>query len=204
MTGSPQERILACAAELFMTHGYSQVAVDDIADALNMSKKTIYKHYAGKEALMDAVVEAFFADLNAKLTAVAQADLAYSDKLALFLKTVSTAVARSSRLLIADLAQVIPDVWEKILVLRRDIAQVQLTSLLRQGLEAGIVRPEVDPGLVLIVVLAALERAAAPQLLAQTEQSFDEVFEQVMAIVLRGVLNRGGNGALAGDALYSG
>lgn len=52
-----KERILVKAEELFMQFGIRSVSMDDIANSLGMSKKTLYQYYADKDELVDAVVD---------------------------------------------------------------------------------------------------------------------------------------------------
>jgi AcrR family transcriptional regulator len=52
-----KQRILVKAEELFMQYGIRSVSMDDIANSLGMSKKTLYQYYADKDELVDAVVE---------------------------------------------------------------------------------------------------------------------------------------------------
>src|SRR5690349_22430398 len=52
-----KERILVKAEEMFMQYGIRSVSMDDIANNLGMSKKTLYQYYAVKDELVDAVVE---------------------------------------------------------------------------------------------------------------------------------------------------
>lgn len=51
-----KERIKLQATDLFMKYGVRSVSMDDIANSLGMSKKTIYQFYADKDELVDAVV----------------------------------------------------------------------------------------------------------------------------------------------------
>lgn len=46
------------AHELFMQYGIRSVSMDDIANQLGMSKKTLYQYFADKDELVDAVVDA--------------------------------------------------------------------------------------------------------------------------------------------------
>ena len=50
-------RIRDKAKELFLRYGIRSVSMDDIANQLGMSKKTIYQYYTDKNELVDAVVE---------------------------------------------------------------------------------------------------------------------------------------------------
>jgi TetR/AcrR family transcriptional regulator, cholesterol catabolism regulator len=52
-----KERIKLQATDLFMKYGVRSVSMDDIANSLGMSKKTIYQFYADKDELVDAVVQ---------------------------------------------------------------------------------------------------------------------------------------------------
>jgi hypothetical protein len=52
-----RERILVKAEELFMRFGIRSVSMDDIANSLGMSKKTLYQYFSEKDELVDAVVE---------------------------------------------------------------------------------------------------------------------------------------------------
>ena len=52
-----KDRIAAKAEELFMQYGIRSVSMDDIANNLGMSKKTLYQYYADKDELVDAVVD---------------------------------------------------------------------------------------------------------------------------------------------------
>lgn len=59
-----KERISTKAEELFMRFGIRSVSMDDIANHLGMSKKTLYQYYADKDELVHAVVSNHIADLE--------------------------------------------------------------------------------------------------------------------------------------------
>jgi TetR/AcrR family transcriptional regulator, cholesterol catabolism regulator len=59
-----KERILVKAGELFMQFGIRSVSMDDIANNLGMSKKTLYQYYADKDELVHAVFNAHIARMQ--------------------------------------------------------------------------------------------------------------------------------------------
>lgn len=59
-----RERILEKANELFMQFGIRSVSMDDIANGLGMSKKTLYQHFADKDSLVGAVVDLHIAGME--------------------------------------------------------------------------------------------------------------------------------------------
>ncbi|MCW2961809.1 MAG: TetR/AcrR family transcriptional regulator [Thermoleophilia bacterium] len=53
----PRERLLATAARLFYSAGIHSIGVDRILDEAGVTRATMYRHFAGKEALVAAYLE---------------------------------------------------------------------------------------------------------------------------------------------------
>ncbi|OFJ54887.1 TetR/AcrR family transcriptional regulator [Mycolicibacterium grossiae] len=48
-----RERILAAATELFYEHGINATGVDRLVDVSSVSKRTLYKHFSAKDAVVE-------------------------------------------------------------------------------------------------------------------------------------------------------
>src|SRR5947199_10727855 len=70
---SSRQRIVEAARAHFFSHGFRSVTMDDLADELGISKKTLYAHFPSKIALLEAVLADKFAGVEAKLKEVARA-----------------------------------------------------------------------------------------------------------------------------------
>lgn len=57
MAGETKERILETALELFAQSGYLGTSMSDIAARLGITKAALYKHYAGKQEILDRIVQ---------------------------------------------------------------------------------------------------------------------------------------------------
>ena len=55
-----REKILLGASDLFLNYGFKSVTMDDIANTLGISKKTIYQHFDNKTKLVDATTMYLF------------------------------------------------------------------------------------------------------------------------------------------------
>ncbi|WP_411894206.1 TetR/AcrR family transcriptional regulator [Winogradskyella sp. A2] len=58
-----REKIIHKASELFLTLGFKSVTMDDIANAMGISKKTIYVHFNNKTKLVEAVTFTLFENI---------------------------------------------------------------------------------------------------------------------------------------------
>lgn len=57
MAGETKERILETALELFAQSGYLGTSMSNIAARLGITKAALYKHYAGKQKILDRIVQ---------------------------------------------------------------------------------------------------------------------------------------------------
>lgn len=51
-----QEQILDAARRLFLTKGYEATTIEEVLTAVGIAKGTLYHHFPGKEAILDAIV----------------------------------------------------------------------------------------------------------------------------------------------------
>ena len=68
-----RQRIVDSARVHFFRHGFRSVTMDDLAQELAISKKTLYAHFPGKIELLEAVLADKFAGVEAKLKEVGRA-----------------------------------------------------------------------------------------------------------------------------------
>ena len=57
MASDTRERIIDTALELFSQSGYLGTSMNDIAQRLGITKAALYKHYAGKQEILDRIVQ---------------------------------------------------------------------------------------------------------------------------------------------------
>jgi TetR/AcrR family transcriptional regulator len=65
-------RIRAAATRLFATRGYEAVGIQEIVEAVGITKPTLYHYFGSKRGLLDAILADHFADLFAAIEPVAR------------------------------------------------------------------------------------------------------------------------------------
>lgn len=62
--------ILAVAAEMFATCGYSGTGVDEIGQAIGISGPALYRHFSNKQAILDEIIMSALTTLLEQATAI--------------------------------------------------------------------------------------------------------------------------------------
>jgi len=81
LTDRKRSAILAAAAEQFRVHGYENASVDSIAALAEVSKRTVYNHFASKETLFAETIMQMFESSAGMLELVYRRDLSLREQL---------------------------------------------------------------------------------------------------------------------------
>ncbi|HTC91863.1 MAG TPA: TetR/AcrR family transcriptional regulator [Terriglobales bacterium] len=73
--------IVAAALELFTRYGYRKTSIDDIAQAAQVAKRTVYLHFENKAAVFLAILEYLADQVRQRCTAAEQAEGTAVDRL---------------------------------------------------------------------------------------------------------------------------
>jgi hypothetical protein len=77
-------RILEVASQMFLNHGFKTVTMDEIAEKMAISKKTIYNHYKNKTALIKETTHFVFERISGRISAICEKNGEVSPIQALF------------------------------------------------------------------------------------------------------------------------
>jgi AcrR family transcriptional regulator len=188
-THAQRQRIICAAEPLFLRQGYSKVTMAEIAAILGMSKKTIYQHFPGKEALFLAVIDAFFAELQIEIDAIlADPRTPFVAKLRRFLMVMGTRVGRVQSYALQDVKRTMPRGWQRMEEQRRRTILTRLASLLRSGQAEGMVRPDLNRALLVAVLLALAEQIGTPEALAHADVTPADAFHTITTVFFEGIL----------------
>lgn len=90
-------RILAIAAVEIRQIGPKRMTISGLASRLGMSHANVYRHFSGKPAILDAVLNTWLRDLENRLQAIVDGPDPADDKLERFLTTLGRAYAETLR-----------------------------------------------------------------------------------------------------------
>lgn len=187
--GAVRGRIVAAARETFLRHGFRSVTMDELADRMGMSKKTLYVHFRSKRELLDAVIECKFGELEERLAKAGAAGAAdFGAHLAGFLEVVAGAVREITPAFVRDVARSGPELRERLLARRQAVLGGALERLLAAGRATGKVRADLPTELLADILLGVLNTVAVPETVIRRGIPPHEMIHGVLGVFLHGVL----------------
>lgn len=184
-----QGEVLALAAGLFASNGYSATTVRDIADAAGILSGSLYHHFASKEAMANAILTAFLDEILGRYDEIVAADLPARESFEALATASLLAMERHQA------AIVIYQNDGRHLALLENFAYLRdagerferaWVGVLQRGIEEGEFRRSLDPRLTYRFIRATLwtvarwYRPGGPQ-------SAQEIADQYLAILLDGI-----------------
>lgn len=183
-----KERILTSVEDKFMAQGFVKVTVDELAEDLGMSKKTIYKFFPSKEEIMRGIVRMNMKRIERQVTAIVDSDKPFDQKFEQFLTMLARLVSRFSKQLQKDLQRHLPELDKEIETFRREKIFGRLRPMFRQAKEEGFLRPDVNDEIFMLVFTSAVQNIMIPSVLAQYSFSAEEAFREIFRTLFEGVL----------------
>ncbi len=183
-----RSRIIAAARDLFITRGFSKVTMDNLAGRLGISKKTLYRHFATKNDLVDAAFEWQMLHIRQNLTEIFSRPGDFLDRLYAFCAFITGALARVNRAFLEDLRRFRPDLWKKIEEFRRARIEGEFAKVIADGRRIGVVRADVNVELFIMIFLAAVQGVVNPETLSRHSFSAEEAYRGVVGVMFEGIL----------------
>ena len=192
-----ESKILDAAYKLFLEKGYRHTTMDDIAQMLGMSKKTLYKYYPGKFELLAASFEVTKTKLTAKVEAIVDNRyISFPLKLKSTLTVMASLLGPINPELFEDLREHAPEIWEGLEQYIKESAYIRFKQLLDQGISEGLVNPAVNVNLVVMLYATAIQSLMDPKFIAQFPEPIQQgmkippadIYDQAISIIYKGIL----------------
>lgn len=182
-------RIINTARDQFYVHGFSKVTVDEIATKLGISKKTLYKYFESKDDLVREVTNTTMMEMEACCKQFLENDsIDFVEKLKNMMTFVAMHYAKVGKPLLEDLEKNAPHVWKQIDDHRAESIAVNFGSLLKEGVEKGIFRNDIDRELIMLIYNNIIQNIIKPEVLTHIPYTAAQVFETIVKIIFEGIL----------------
>lgn len=189
----PDQRIVEGARHHFFVHGFRGVTMDDLAAELGMSKKTLYANFPSKSELIEAVILKKFSDVESdlgRLSAAKQGD--FTTRLQVLLECITQHLAEFRPPFIRDMQRVEPELFKRVESRRREAFQRHFGALFEDGRRCGLIRKDIPPGVMMEVLLSAVQAIMNPHKIAELGLAPQAAFAAIITLILEGAATNKG------------
>jgi AcrR family transcriptional regulator len=182
-------RIVSAARRHFFTHGFRNVTMDDLAEELGMSKKTLYVCFPSKTHLVRAVLLDKFNAVDGDLGRImARGSGDVLQALHRLLACMRQHTEEIQPPFVRDIRREAPEMFELVQQLRRRLIERYFGGLFEQGRRTGIIRKDISSRLMIEILLGATESIVNPAKLAELGLTVKHGYLAVINVILEGVL----------------
>jgi AcrR family transcriptional regulator len=183
------QRIVTAARHHFFAHGFRSVTMDDLAEELGMSKKTLYACYPSKSALLETVLLDKFRSVEADLNEITSQ--CSSDVLAALHQLLACMQRHTEEIqppFVRDMRREGPERFKLVENRRRDVFLRHFGKLFGEGRKAGIIRKDIPVKLIMEILLGAVQAIMNPPKVEELGLTPKTGFTAIITVILEGVV----------------
>ena len=192
MTNDTAKRIFQQAHLLFMQYGLKSVSMDDIANKIGISKKTIYQFYADKEALVAQVVKQITTnnqlqcdnDICNSENAIHEIILAM-DQMSKLFETMNPSI-------LFDLQKYYPQAFKFFQAHKNDYVYGKIKQNITRGIKEGLYRSDLNLEIVSRYRVESIVIAFNPEFQSLVKSNLVSIAQELSTFFLYGVVNEKG------------
>lgn len=182
-----KDKILFFTHAKFITEGFYKTTMDEIARDLQMSKKTIYKHFTSKEELLQEVCNVRIQMMQEFMTEVVDSDC---DTVTKFLKIINkqkSLAMNCSNAWFKDLEIHAPLLRKKFDEVRIENVTKLMVKLIEQGIKEKVIE-NIPADIIITALNGAMEAVTHAQFILNSKYSFHEAMRITAELFLNGFL----------------
>lgn len=184
-----EEGILNTTHRLFTTNGIHQFTMDELANRLGISKKTLYRFFPSRQDLVEQVCNKVNLLLTEEIEAVANKKEASLDMLLSYIRTIVGSCKTWNPQFFIDLQKHYPVQWLELTQSINSIVLKHIRNNLEKGISEGVYRGNIHPELLITIWQQHLQADFRFADKLVNDYSKDEIFRQAMYLFLYGIIS---------------
>jgi AcrR family transcriptional regulator len=181
-----KQRIIEEASELFGRSGVKSITMDDLAQHLGISKRTIYENFKDKEALLVSCIDAFHIRSRTFSQKVFLEADNVADAILTMLQRNAEQASQQQFNLISDIRKYYPQVYKERLSNLNVHKHQEMEQMLQRGIKEGVFRENLNPKVIAHFFCRQFEDIARNARYLE-EFSLTDIFENITMSFLRGI-----------------
>jgi AcrR family transcriptional regulator len=187
-----KEKIIIKSKDLFLTLGFKNVTMDDIASALGISKKTIYTNFSNKTELVSAVTFSVLEHIYIGIeqinkTAINPIEELYDIKMFLMNYLKNERISAQYQL-----KKYYPKIYDQLQVKKFQKMHSSVENSLKKGVELRLFRPEIDTAFISRVYFVGMSGIRDASVFSESMFDKNYLMESYLEYHLRAIVTENG------------
>jgi AcrR family transcriptional regulator len=192
MFDEKQLEIIEKASEVFMRFGIRSVTMDDLAKELGVSKKTFYKYFEDKDALIRSIIISK-TEIDKQLCVIAskQAENAI-DAMIRINEFSSSMLQNVHSSVFYDLQKYHREAWGIMENHKNVFVAGEIEANIRRGIEEGVYRDNIDANIISKAYVKTIDALFDGETFPAPDYNFNHVFTEIVRFQIRGLASEKG------------
>jgi TetR/AcrR family transcriptional regulator, cholesterol catabolism regulator len=187
-----QTALLEQVNKLFMRHGIKSMTMDDVANNLRISKKTLYQFVTDKNDLVERSMARMNCQHNDAIDAICAQGLNAIDEQYEIAKYVSGVLSQVHPSIHYDLEKYHPRAWEEFNGQKREHIYACMTRNMHNGMKEGLYRDDLNVDIIAKIYLARFDLLFDGELFPAEKYRFADIMWESFRYHVRGIASEKG------------
>lgn len=182
-----EDKIIEKATDLFLTYGFKSITMDEIANNLGVSKKTIYKYFKNKTDLVKAVTTYLFENISCGIDGICSQKMDPLDELFEIKKLVMIHLKDEKSSPQYQLQRYYPEIYETLKHRQFHTMRDCVIENLNAGIKSGVYRENIDVDFVSRIYFHGITGIKNSEMFPLKNHSMKTLMHHYLEYHLRGI-----------------
>jgi AcrR family transcriptional regulator len=187
-----REKIIQKASDLFLSYGFKSVTMDDIANNLGISKKTIYQNFENKTKLVEATAMYVFEFISNGINCICDLNNNPIEEIYDIKNFVMLHLKDEKSSPQYQLQKYYPRIFKSLKIKQFDIMQDCVTRNLQRGINQNLYRENIEIDIIWRIYLNSMMALKDKELFPDENFSINTLMENFIEYHLRGICTQKG------------
>ena len=183
-----KEQIRDTATGLFLELGFKSVTMDDLAEAMGISKKTIYTHFSNKTELVKACTLGLFHKISHGIECICDQGKNPIEELYEIKRFALMHLKNEKASPHYQLKKYYPAIYTKLHEMQYEVMKDCVLTNISKGMEMGIYRPNLDASFVSRIYFSGVTSIKDESLFPRTQFPMAKLMDSYLEYHLRGIV----------------
>lgn len=187
-----KEKIIKKAGDLFLQYGFKSVTMDDIANEMAISKKTIYIHFKNKTKLVETITKDVFLKISEGIDCICSLEKDPIEEIYEIKRLIMKHLKDEKTSPQYQLQKYYPKIYSSLKTMQFDVMCDCVTENLNRGIKQGLYRPTINIPFVTRIYFSGVISVKDKDLFPEELFSANELLNYYLEYHLRGIVTEKG------------